>query len=403
MFVIPNHFAAHLSNLDLTVAKSVVPGGNWKQVPHDVPSQRLHQIRESYAAGKGSRSTYYGRLRPDAPAYTINTYFSRPGNGCHLHYDYAGGQHRTLSQREAARLQSFPDNFIFSGSKTSINQQIGNAVPPLLGFQIAQGFPERGYYIDLFCGAGGLSLGFKWAGWEPILGNDIEKSFLQTYQANVHHRVITGDIRDERVFDEIVTCSQIARAKNPNIPLLVIGGPPCQGFSTAGNRRSLSDPRNWLFAQYKAILSAVQPSGFVFENVTGLLNMEGGQVFDMVKRELQATVASLHIWKLRAEEYGVPQRRTRVIIVGDVSGSMPLSPPKPITCFDSAPDRFNPCASAVTVYEALSDLPPIEHGEDGSQKDYLDVPSTRYQQLMRSLIDPAQYLAGLGQGMITVL
>src|SRR5918997_2364265 len=118
--MIPNHYASTLSELDRTIARSVPPGGNWKDIPETVPSKRLQQIRISYAAGKGSRSTYYGRLRPGAPAYTINTYFARPGNGCHLHYDYTGGQHRTLSQREAARLQSFPDRFIFHGSRGSV-------------------------------------------------------------------------------------------------------------------------------------------------------------------------------------------------------------------------------------------------------------------------------------------
>src|ERR1019366_7782858 len=116
---IPNHYSAKLSKLDLEVAVAVPPGGNWKNIPVHVPSQRLEQIRVSFAAGEGSRSTYYGRLRPDAPSYTISTYFSRPGNGCHLHYD--DGQDRVLSQREAARLQSFPDSFVFQGSKNSIN------------------------------------------------------------------------------------------------------------------------------------------------------------------------------------------------------------------------------------------------------------------------------------------
>src|SRR5688572_12906421 len=95
---IPNHFSPALSELDLTIARAVPPGGNWKNIPESVPSQRLKQIRESFAAGEGSRSTYYGRLRPDAPSYTISTYISRPGNGCHIHYDYNGGQHRVLSQ-----------------------------------------------------------------------------------------------------------------------------------------------------------------------------------------------------------------------------------------------------------------------------------------------------------------
>ena len=100
-----NHYAAKLSDLDMHIVNCVPPGGNWKDIPETIPSQRLAQIRESYKAGKGSRSTYYGRLRPEMPAYTINTYFNRPGNGCNMHYE----QNRTLSQREAARLQTFPD------------------------------------------------------------------------------------------------------------------------------------------------------------------------------------------------------------------------------------------------------------------------------------------------------
>lgn len=134
-----NHYASSLSELDMQVIKCVPPGGNWKNIPESVPSQRLAQIRESYKAGKGSRSTYYGRLRPDMLSYTINTYFNRPGNGCHMHYD----QDRTISQREAARFQSFPDSFEFIGSLGAINNQIGNAVPPLLAYQIAKNIPFK--------------------------------------------------------------------------------------------------------------------------------------------------------------------------------------------------------------------------------------------------------------------
>jgi len=69
--MIPNHYSARLSELDLAMAIHIPPGGHWKNIPTSIPSQRLAQIRESYAKGGGSRSTYYGRLRPDAPAYTI--------------------------------------------------------------------------------------------------------------------------------------------------------------------------------------------------------------------------------------------------------------------------------------------------------------------------------------------
>ena len=85
--MIANHYAAKLSDLDMQIINYVPQGGNWKNIPESVPSQRLVQIRESYKEGKGSRSTYYGRLRSDMPSYTINTYFTRPGNGCHIHYE----------------------------------------------------------------------------------------------------------------------------------------------------------------------------------------------------------------------------------------------------------------------------------------------------------------------------
>jgi Alw26I/Eco31I/Esp3I family type II restriction m6 adenine DNA methyltransferase len=385
---IQNHYSASLSELDLMIARAVPPGGNWKNIPESIPSQRLQQIRESYAAGEGSRSTYYGRLHPEAPAYTISTYFGRPGNGCHLHYD--GDQHRVLSQREAARLQSFPDSFAFHGNKGSISQQIGNAVPPLLAYQIASRFPKPGQFVDLFSGAGGMALGFIWAGWKPIVANDIEGSYLKTYQANIDEKTILGDIRDTAVFDRLMeTCKE---KRNPKLPLLVLGGPPCQGFSTAGNRRSMDDERNWLFSQYKNVLHKIKPTAFVFENVTGLLNMEGGRVFEMVRSELLKEAESLSSWKLKAEEYGIPQRRTRVILVGS---SQPMSPPPQVTQFEAQGSIFGVLQPAVTVSDALSDLPPLVPGEDGSTKDYLCEPSHPYQRFVRGFISAEEYLATL--------
>src|SRR5690606_21676858 len=187
-FSIANHVAARLSELDMRMVKSVPEGGNWKDIPEAIPSKRLEQIRESFKRGEGSRSTYYGRLRRCDPAYTISTYFSRPGNGCHIHYE----QDRVLSPREAARLQSFPDSFEFLGSQGAISTQIGNAVPPLLAYQIAQSLGPAGVFVDLLSGAGGMGLGFKWAGWQPIIANDIHATYLSTYAKNVHANVLVG-------------------------------------------------------------------------------------------------------------------------------------------------------------------------------------------------------------------
>lgn len=391
---IPNHYSAKLSELDLQIAVAVPPGGNWKNIPETIPSKRLEQIRKNYCKGKGSRSTYYGRLRPESPSYTINTNFNRPGNGCHLHYDYMGKQHRVISQREAARLQSFPDNFIFSGSKRSINSQIGNAVPPLLAYQIAKVLPFRGNFVDLFCGAGGLSLGFKWAGWKPILATDIEPSFLETYSKNIHKTVIEGDIRDKNVFNKIVNLVSEIQKQLPGEPLIMLGGPPCQGFSTAGNKRSIEDKRNLLFQEYKAMLEVLHPDAFIFENVTGITNMEGGKIFDAVKSELHKSAKTFYTWMLQTVNYGIPQRRTRVILIG-LSREVDVSPPPPITYFGYQPRLFSNVSNAVSVFEALSDLPPLQSGEDGSSKNYISEPNNPYQLLMRSKISAADYTAML--------
>lgn len=393
--IIPNHVTARLSELDLAVARAVPPGGNWKDVPHDIPLKRLDTIRRSYARGEGSRSTYYGRLRGDRPAYTINTYFGRPGNGCHLHHDYQGAQHRVLSQREAARLQSFPDSFIFYGPKTFIDKQIGNSVPPMLAYQVALQLGKPGKFIDLFCGAGGLGLGFMWAGWEPVVANDVEPRFLRTYSANLGQHVVEGDIRDPGVIDRLVAAGQDARHCSSE-PLWILGGPPCQGFSTAGKRRSMDDDRNHLFRQYKEVVSALKPDGFVFENVTGLLNMEGGRVFTMISDALAEESESLDSWVLAAEDYAIPQRRKRVILIGH-TGVESLKSPPPVTSMQYTPALFESPAPAVTVSQALDDLPPLKAGQDGSQFDYLGSPETPYQLLMRGGFSPSAYLDEVAQ------
>lgn len=389
---IPNHHSSRLSELDMMIVKSVPPGGNWKNIPESIPSKRLEQIRESYAQGKGSRSTYYGRLKPNMPSYTINTYFNRPGNGCHIHYE----QDRVLSQREAARLQSFPDGFVFSGSQTSINTQIGNAVPPLLAFQIANRitpkFKKAGCFIDLFSGAGGLGLGFAWAGWKPIVSNDIEKRFLETYSQNVHEKVVCGSITDNEIFSKLVEIASDFRKKNKNVPLIVLGGPPCQGFSTAGHKRTMEDERNQLFWDYKNFLDKVRPDGFVFENVTGLLNMQKGKVFAEVKEVFRSVMPSVNGWVLSADNYAVPQRRKRVILAGFAKEGIEVGPPEPITSCDDKTNLFDPLKQTFSVQEALSDLPSLSQGENGSHKSYKSKPKNIYQEFMRGLITPSEYL-----------
>jgi len=395
---IPNHYSAKMSALDLAVAKYVPAGGNWKDVPDSVGCARVTGIRRDYAAGKGSRSTYYGRLRADRPSYTINTYFSRPGNGCHLHYDFQGGQHRVLSEREAARLQSFPDDFVFCGSHRAVHQQIGNAVPPLLGYQIARALPFTGRFVDLFCGAGGLALGFVWAGWTPVVSNDFESAFIDTHKRNFGTPAVLGDIRDDQVIAQILSEVRKAREVDPDTPLVVLGGPPCQGFSTAGNKRSMDDGRNHLFHDYRALVDLIQPDGFVFENVTGLLNMEQGRVFDAIRAELERPESTMTWRVVDAEQYAVPQRRKRVVITSLRNNLGTWPTPTPTTA-SSKSDEGSNLPGPLTVGEAISDLPPVEPGFDGSMLDYATDPNSAYQALMRSRISPGEYLFDPHRGM----
>ena len=382
-----NHYASSLSKLDMQVIKCVPPGGNWKNIPENIPSQRLAQIRESYKAGKGSRSTYYGRLRPEMPAYTINTYFNRPGNGCNMHYD----QDRTISQREAARFQSFPDSFEFIGSLGAINNQIGNAVPPLLAYQIAKSIPFKGQFVDLFCGAGGLALGFIWAGWTPIIGNDIDNYAIETHKRNLDGDAIVGDINSQEVHKAIVDAVAVAKKSNPNLPLFVLGGPPCQGFSTANTRRGTEDMRNWLFKSYASIVKAIKPDGFVFENVRGILNLDKGKFFEMIKAELKECVAEIKVNQVSAANFGVPQRRDRVIIIGGDADVVHGFSMKEISCVPKD-GQLSILPSVIGVEDAIGDLPPLQPGEDGSRYDYRFPAANLYQKFMRGEITADKYL-----------
>jgi len=153
----------------------------------------------------------------------------------------------------------------------------------------------------------------------------------------------------------------------------------------------MDDERNWLFKDYCGLLAALKPDVFLFENVTGLLNIEGGKVFEMVKAELSKHAKRLIVWKLYSENYAVPQRRSRVIIVGDNTGRVPESPP-PIVSNLSASDLISDLPRPPSVMDALDDLPALMPGQDGGDLGYRHKCMTPYQALMRGEITAAQYL-----------
>lgn len=202
--------------------------------------------------------------------------------------------------------------------------------------------------ISLFAGAGGCSLGFKQAGYDIRLATDHDADAVRTYRQNFPDTVC-----EERDIGEWTTDELLSRAglRVGEVDIL-LGGPPCQGFSSAGVKAG-DDPRNSLLKHYVRILEQMRPKWFVMENVEGLLTNAGGtHVRDAVTTFLEAGY-SVNLEKIYAQGYGVPQRRKRVVIVGNRLG-FEFAFPEHVTRFSGSIFR----KGDVTFSCALSDLPP---------------------------------------------
>lgn len=165
--------------------------------------------------------------------------------------------------------------------------------------------------IDLFCGAGGLSLGFTQCGFITSLANDIQECCIDTYSHNhpetPRKNIILGDINSI-----IPDLDSHLRFKDVDV---IIGGPPCQGFSMANRQRLIDDPRNHLYKSYVKVVSIVKPKFFIMENVKGMLPVARQVIedFNSIGYDVQCKV-------LRAEDFGVPQHRERLIFIGNRLG-----------------------------------------------------------------------------------
>jgi len=162
--------------------------------------------------------------------------------------------------------------------------------------------------IDLFCGAGGLSLGFTQEGFVTSLANDIQDCCVDTYAHNhpetPRDHIILGDIKDVVSNLELLLAGRKVD--------IVVGGPPCQGFSMANRQRLIDDPRNQLYKNYVEVVKKVQPKFFVMENVKGMVS-----VAEQVKEDFRNIGYSVECHILNAKDYGIPQNRERLIYIGN--------------------------------------------------------------------------------------
>lgn len=163
--------------------------------------------------------------------------------------------------------------------------------------------------VSLFSGAGGMDLGFIQSEYRVIWANDFQKDAVTTYQKNIGDHIVYGDI------------TKITKDQLPQESVdVVLGGFPCQGFSVANTKRSMEDKRNFLYLELLRVVKELQPKFFVAENVKGILSMQKGKVLDMILKDFESLGYRVNYQILNAAQFGVPQSRERVIIIGNRIG-----------------------------------------------------------------------------------
>lgn len=231
--------------------------------------------------------------------------------------------------------------------------------------------------VDLFAGAGGLTLGFEEAGFHPLAANDFDESAGNTFRENFPNaNFIPGPV--ERIKGEsILTAAGLQRGELDAI----LGGPPCQAFSVYNHQRGFHDERSGLFREYLRLVDELFPRVVVMENVVGMTSLDGGRAIDEMHKALGKLGYVVEHRILRAEEYGVPQERRRIFFIGSRIG--------PIVWPEESHGRQDDLITAhlsplVTVWDAIGDLPKLEMGEGSDDlKRYTRTAKTDFQARLR--------------------
>lgn len=209
---------------------------------------------------------------------------------------------------------------------------------------IVQNDPSKFKVVSLFSGAGGMDIGFINAGFEIIWANDFFEEAVKSYRKNIGKHIVNGDI------------TKISSNQIPDGADVIIGGFPCQGFSIANIKRNMQDKRNFLYKEMLRIINDKKPKFFVAENVKGLLSMEGGKVIEMIKADFEHLGYHVEARLLNAAEYGVPQSRERVVIIGNRIGIERNPYPKKTHYIEGITLEKQGLLPAITVEQAIGFL-----------------------------------------------
>jgi DNA (cytosine-5)-methyltransferase 1 len=367
----PNHVP--LNHNEIVIRRyELIPEGGKLPKPEDLPIE----IRR-----KNFGNTYT-RLHRNEVSSTIV-----PGNNALPVHPILN---RSLTAREAARIQSFPDYFIFRGDRRSQCILVGNAVPPLLAAKLAEsvsnfindidydGISPDGQakvgtkfslhkvnsikkngratlkFADLFCGVGGFTQGLEAAGLECVLGADFDEYAVEAYRRNhTSHECLKIDLADPK--NQKLVADRLKKEKVD----LIVGGPPCQGFSIFGKRRFVntknhdlkSDKRNDLVFAYANIVIKSNAKWFIMENVPGILSAHNGSYVEEIRQYFLKHKYKTEVKVINAADYGVPQLRKRFILFGTKTDLMiPFPKPK----YFEEPESWQ--LPYRTVGEVLTDL-----------------------------------------------
>lgn len=214
---------------------------------------------------------------------------------------------------------------------------------------------------DLFAGVGGLSEGFRMDGFDIGFAIEFDKKIAESYKLNHPTTDVIADDISKVDVEEL-------HKKHPNIDV-IIGGPPCQGFSQKGKRLSLDDPRNFLFKQFVKFVAEFKPKYFVLENVPNIITTSNGYFKDEIIKSFGILGYEVTCGVLYARDFGVPQDRRRAVFIGQIN-KLEIGLPEPLNIH-------------TTVKDAIYDLPFIKSGEGIEVTEYNKTADSDYQKLMR--------------------
>jgi DNA (cytosine-5)-methyltransferase 1 len=275
---------------------------------------------------------------------------------------------------------------------------------PRIQYAVAERTPSSTLVAaDLFCGAGGLTLGFQEAGFHIAFANDINEEYANTYRLNHDGTTFFCESIEDLKAADVFKQTGLGKAEID----LLIGGPPCQGFSINAPKRSLEDYRNHLFREYgRLVLEGLRPKVIVMENVPGMVSLDGGRFIREIYALFEQAGYRMRHMILCAAHYGVPQERWRLFFIGTILKGVEITFPEPthfapvranftggreltwlpyIQNGTRQPNLFgNVLKPFTTVKDAIGDLPVLAVNEGAEEMEYDKPPATEYQRQLRA-------------------